>query len=125
AANGSIRVPVGTQSLEIWFAFEDDQTTVTNFAVNEIIFSNEVNNYAGAPVENLTVVSIPKTDVGYFGDPVDYYHKITIDPTDYGILHDFVYFRTSVQDADNPVVSIPDEGSFLYIKKYFSIRMVQ
>lgn len=125
AANGSIRVPVGTQSLEIWFGYEDDETPVSSLSGNTIIFSNEVNDFSSSVTENLTIATNPITEVGYFGDPVTYSHKITINPADYGGLHSFIYFRTSVQDADNPMVSIPDDGSFLYIKKYFSLRMVQ
>ena len=124
AGNGPIEVPLGTQSLEIWIAFEDDDTPVSQLGVNEIQFSNEINDFASSPSESLNIASQAVTAEGYFGDPVSYRHSITIDPAQYANLGEFSYFRTTVQDNANPPSEIPNQGSFQYIKEYFAFTRV-
>lgn len=124
AGNGPIEVPSNTQSLQIWIAFADDQTPVGQLGVNEIRFSNGINDFTGSMSEALSVVGQPITAEGYFGDPVSYFHRITIDPSQYANLGQFSYFRTTIQDADNDPSEIPNQGSFQYIKEYFAFTVI-
>lgn len=124
AGNGPIEVPLNTQSLEIWIAFEDDQTPVGQLGINEIKFSNQINDFSSALAQSLTIVGQPISAEGYFGDLVNYHHRITIDPAQYASMGEFSYFRTTVQDDDNDPSQIPNEGSFQYIKEYFAFTRI-
>lgn len=124
AGNGPIEVPAGTQSLELWIAFEDDQTPVGQLGVNEIRFSNDINDFNSALTESLNITGQPISAEGYFGDLVSYHHRITIDPSQYANLGEFSYFRTTVQDDSNDPSQIPNQGSFQYIKEYFAFTIV-
>jgi hypothetical protein len=120
---GPIRVPASTQSLEIRIAYSDDNTPVQNFGLNQIRFSQNINDFIGAANQVMNIAT-PINFPGYFGDPALYYHSITIQPSTYGSVTDFVYFRTTVQDQQAIPVEIPAQGSFQYIKEYFAFRIV-
>jgi hypothetical protein len=120
--NGRILVPNGTSSINLWFAFEDDQTPSDQLTVNELkICENPFFNYTIFD-ENLTIVSSPISGPGFYGDTVSYTHRVTIDPGSYGPLTSYYHFRTYVQDDTNPVEEFPADGSYERFRKYFSYR---
>jgi hypothetical protein len=122
---GALRVPLSQTSLELYFAFSDDETAPNNFANNKIRFSLVRDGFEGVAELNLEVLSTPVQQDGYYGGQVNYYHKITINPHDYASLNEKVYFRVYVKDADNPVTEIPSDGGAFYIKDYFSFTIIE
>ena len=124
AGNGSIQVPASSGSVEIWFSLSDDSTAISDLTNNKIRFSLVRDDFISAPEQPLQIISSPLTEVGYLGTPVPYYHKIVINnPASYGPAGTIVYFRIYVQDSQNPITEIPKNGSYDYIKKYFSFTI--
>ncbi len=123
--NGSIKVPVGVPSITLWFAVDDDSTAPASLGYNKIKFSLFKDEFDTAPEESLQVSGSPLTEDDYFGEPAPYYHKITIQNTaQYGPSGTVVYFRIYVKDPQHDVTEIPENGSFDYIKKYFSFELI-
>lgn len=123
--NGALRVPTGTQQLEIWFALSDDSTAPAQLAYNKIAFSLSRDDFNGAAQQSLSVTASPITEDGYFGDPVSYYHHYTLaQPGSFGSSGTLVFFRVWVKDPQHAPTEIPEQGSFDYIKAYFSIELI-
>lgn len=70
------------------------------------------------PETDLTVVSSPITQPGFFGDDVLFYHKAVIDLN----LHPEgqIFMRIYVKDPQHNPTEIPADGSLPHIKNYFS-----
>jgi len=122
--NGSIKVPQGTPSITIWFAIADDSTAPASLSYNKIKFSLYKDDFSTSSEENLQISSNPVSEDDYFGEPANYYHKIVLqNPDQYGAVGTVVYFRIYVKDPQHAVTEIPEDGSFAYIKKYFSFEI--
>ncbi len=122
--NGSIKVPQGTPSITLWFAVSDDSTAPASLTYNKIKFSLFKDDFATASEENLQISANPVIEDDYFGEPANYYHKIVLqNPDQYGATGTIVYFRIYVKDPQHAVTEIPEDGSFTYIKKYFSFEI--
>ena len=122
--NGAIRVQDGGTSVDIWVAFSDDSTAVPSLSYNKYKIDTTRDNFSALPEFPMTVAGSPVTEDGYFGAPVSYYHKFTIpNPGSFGPVGTVVFFRTYVQDPQHDVTEIPENGSFNYIKDYFSFEL--
>lgn len=123
--NGSLKVPAGSGSITLWIAVNDDSTAPGQLAHNKIKFSTVRDDFSGSPEEDLTVVSTPTVETDFFGENADYYHKYTVqDPSGFGGPETVVYFRIYVKDPQHDVTEIPEDGSFNYIKSYFSFEII-
>lgn len=122
--NGSILVPKAAASIDIWVAFSDDSTSVTSFGYNKYKIDTTRDNFTPLPEFSMTVAGSPQVEDGYFGTPVSYYHHFTIsNPGNWGPVGTVVFFRVYVQDPQHGVTEIPENGSFNYIKQYFSFEL--
>lgn len=123
--NGALRVPVGTQTLDLWVAVSDDSTAPTQLTYNKIKFSLIRDDFSNSTEGNLSVSGSPLNEEGYFGDPVNYHHHYTLSqPNQFGGVGTLVFFRVYVQDPQHAPTEIPESGSFDYIKAYFSIELI-
>ncbi len=122
--NGSLKVPQGTPSITLWFAIADDSTAPASLSYNKIKFSLFKDDFDASSEENLQISASPVNEDDYFGEPANYYHKIVLqNPDQYGAAGTVVYFRIYVKDPQHAVTEIPEDGSFAYIKKYFSFEI--
>ena len=75
---GTILVPSGTNTLDIWFSVIDDNIPPTSLSYNKVKFSDNLFDFHLKPELSLTVVNTPLMEVGYYvSQTVEYYHKIT------------------------------------------------
>jgi hypothetical protein len=122
--NGAILVPKGAASIDIWVAFSDDSTAVPSLSYNKYKIDTTRDNFTGLPEVAMVVSGSPMVEDGYFGVPVSYYHHFVINnPGSYGPVGTVVFFRTYVKDPQHDVTEIPENGSFNYIKAYFSYEL--
>ena len=116
---GTILVPSGTNTLDIWFSVIDDNIPPTSLSYNKVKFSDNLFNFHLKPELSLTVVNTPLMEVGYYvSQTVEYYHKITYDIS---LLNsgDQRFFKIYIKDDVNDVTEIPNNGSsFQYIKHF-------
>lgn len=119
--NGSIKVPPGTGSVDIWFALSDDSTAITALSHNKVKFSLFMNDFTNAQERTLQIVSSPLQADGYEGILVNYYHKITINPYSFGIPGNNIFMRIYVKDPQNEITEIPSKYSENIFKTYFTL----
>ncbi len=119
--NGSLKVPLGMSSIDVWFALSDDSTSAAALSNNKIKFSLYMNDFATAQERSLQILSSPLQADGYEGNPVSYYHKITINPYDFGIAGNNVFMRVYVKDPQNDITEIPSKYSESIFKTYFTL----
>jgi len=118
--NGSVKVPLGMSSIDVWFAMADDSTAATALTHNKVKFSLFMNDFTAAQERSLQIVSPMQAD-GYEGTQVSYYHKITINPYDFGIPGNNVFMRIFVKDPQNDITEIPSKYSENVFKTYFTL----
>ncbi len=119
--NGSVKVPLGMSSIDVWFALSDDSTAVTALTHNKVKFSLFMNDFTTAQERSLQIVSSPEQADGYEGTQVNYYHKITINPYDFGIPGNNIFMRIYVKDPQNDITEIPSKYSENVFKAYFTL----
>ena len=122
ASNGSIRVPAGTTSIDIWFSLTDDVTATEQLLHNKVKFSLFMNEFDNAQERDLTIVGTPRMDEGYEGQTVAFYHKITVDPAEFQqAATNNLFMRIYVKDPENDITEIPGQYSENVFKTYFTL----
>ncbi len=122
AGTGHVMIPGGTNSLEIWVSLKDDTTDPKDLGFNKAKFATQINGFDGVTGKNMQVVTTPKNELDFFGNPADYYHKVTINPADFP-ADARIFMRVYVKDPSLPSnTEIPGDGSADYIKEYFSFQ---
>lgn len=118
--NGSIKVPLGMSSIDVWFAVSDDSTATTALTNNKVKISLFMNDFTSAQERSLQIVSPIQAD-SYEGNQVSYHHKITINPYDFGIAGNNLFLRIYVKDPQNDITEIPSKYSEQVFKTYFTL----
>ncbi len=116
--NMLLQVPPGTQSIKIWYSYDDDVTPVQDITYNKVKFSTSAYNFDNITENNLTYTNSSITEVGFGNASVEFYHYITIDVSSY-TTDNVLYSRIYIQDSNNSLTEIPSDGSdFPTIKKF-------
>lgn len=119
-----ILVPQGAQTVKVWVALEDKETAISQLTYNKVrMATNGMFSFDTVMTEfdlNYSVNGI--TQPGFFGEPVQFQHwfEFTANTWPEEPNH---YFRVFVKDPLQPEnTEIPQDGSALHIKQYFSWR---
>ncbi len=121
---GTIQVPAGTQSLDIWFSVVDDNITSNNLTYNKVKFSKSLFQFHIQPELSLNVVNTPILEAGYYAsNQVEYYHNITHDISDL-VSGDEVFFKIYIKDDVNDITEIPNNGSSYQYIKHFTFEIL-
>ncbi|MFK7924102.1 MAG: hypothetical protein AB8H47_19245 [Bacteroidia bacterium] len=119
-ANGPVKVPAGTNQVDLWFSLTDDNTAATDLLHNKARLSLEVNGFDSQADQNLQIVNAI-SGPGLFGN-TSYTHKLTVDLSSYS-SGSLVYVRVYVKEgAQAAITEIPTDGSANYTKAYFSME---
>ena len=122
ASTGIILVPFGVQEIDLYFAFDDDDTNPNNFRVNKIkILENSTDFEAGNSQEFGLTKNQSLKEVGFTGDSVLFTHNVQLHLTSYPTLTPY-YIQALVQDSRQDTSKIPNSKSAAYIFDYFSFR---
>ena len=116
---GTVQVPAGTNSLDIWFSLYDDNLLPFELTHNTVKFSDNLFNFDQKPELNLIVENNPILESGYYvSNQVEYYHHITYDISSLN-SGDEMFIKIYVKDDVNELTEIPNNGStFQYIKHF-------
>ena len=121
---GTILVPAGTNSLDIWFSVIDDNLSPTDLTYNRIKFSDNLFDFDHQSELSLTTVSTPLMAIGYYvSQDVEYYHKITYDISSLS-SGDERFFKIYVKDDVNEVTEIPNNGSSYQFIRHFTFEIL-
>ncbi len=116
--NGMVQVPFGTNTLEIWYSYDDDLTTVQNITYNKAKFSTAAYNFNNVSENSISYTSSPITELSFKNTMVDFYHYINVDVSAY-TTDEILYNRIYLEDGDNGITEIPSDGTgFATIRKF-------
>lgn len=125
--NKKLEVPLGTQNVEVWFATTDLETSLSQFESAEVAMSGNIDFDDTTAVNYpLSLLGSPETHNSFLNEPADYWHRFNFNPNDFVVNTDTSYYmRVYLKDPMQPdTTAIPQDGSMLYIKKYFSWKFV-
>ncbi len=118
---GPVIIPANVNSVDIWFAFEDDFTPVNQFGLNELRFSVNLQNIDSVAPVNMQLVANTLSDLGLNNEMATYTHKTTILKSELGKSNDIIWFRAAVSDNQNPAFFYPAHHSLFRLKTYASV----
>lgn len=116
-----MEVPEGTGNVEIWFAYTDDKTPLSDLGTLEVYTSKNPRDYSGATATSMSYTSAFKTENGFSRDPVDFYHKVTLDLSSY-VSGEVIWIRTKIDDG-NTTLELPGRFSLFTLKTYTAIKI--
>jgi hypothetical protein len=117
-----VEVPAGS-TIDLWFAYQDDNTAIGSLGTLKMNFSLEANNFNPVNELSLQLSATPKTEKGYYKQDVAFYHKITLNTNTLGVKGDVIWIRTTIDDGVNAALELPGENSLFNAKKYFAIKL--
>ena len=121
---GTILVPSGVNSLDIWFSIIDDNLPTTSLSYNKVKFSDNLFNFDQSPELNLIVLNTPLLASGYYvSQDVEYFHKITYDISSL-TSGDERFIKIYVQDDVNGITEIPNNGSSYQVIRHFTFEIL-
>lgn len=123
-SQGIIQVPAGTNNLELWFAFIDDNTPSTQLQYNKVLMSLSRDFLDHPPEQDLQISSNPFNGNGFGDQNVQYTHSITIQPFSNWSNGNRIFIRALVDDGVNGITEIPAKGATNQIKNYFSFLLL-
>jgi hypothetical protein len=123
SAFGAVRIPENVNEIDVWFAFEDDNTQSQNLLYNKVRMGINLPTLENETEKNLAIIPGGLTTNGWASEPVIYTHKITLQKSELGVSGDVIWFRAYVQDASNPVHAYPSENAIFRLKTYCSARL--
>ncbi|MCF8463532.1 MAG: hypothetical protein K9G41_01720 [Flavobacteriales bacterium] len=120
-------VPIGTQSVQVWFAIYDNDTDLNSYTYAKAKMSGQIGFETDSLITTYDLFQNQTTgniQPGFTGEPVEFTHQFTFNPSQFA--QDSTYYvRVHLKtDAQPDPTIIPQDGSQLYIKKYFSWRFV-
>jgi len=120
---GTMQVPSGTNSLDIWFSVIDDNLDAYNLTYNKVKFSQSLFQFHLTPELNINVVNTPMIAAGYQSNNVEYYHNITYDISSLS-SGDEMFIKIYVKDDVNEVTEIPNNGDLYEKVKHFTFEIL-
>lgn len=114
----NLRVPFGTTTFTVYFAFEDDVTASASLTNNKLKIGKNIDSFTDAIEKDLTIIT-PISGPGYNGTNVDYTHSVTLNIADFPV-NEIQYLRVYVKDSNPNVTEIPTTDGAFYVKSYFS-----
>jgi len=120
---GSIEIPEGTPSVDIYLACTDDATAVDQLSYLKAKVSASLNDFSASPEENLSLINAI-TETGYDGNPTEFRFRFTLSLTTIpnGATR---FIRAYMQDSAETPTELPNSSSADYIKRYYSFQIGQ
>ncbi|MBI1286696.1 MAG: hypothetical protein GC178_03875 [Flavobacteriales bacterium] len=122
-----IEVPIGSQNVNVWFSVHDKETALSDFPYTKVKMSGRIDQFdSTATVYDLQLLGSPETHQNFLGEADDFQHKFSFNVGSFPAnLDTTFYLRVYLKDPVQPdTTEIPQDGSMLYIKKYFSWKFV-
>ena len=120
---GTVQVPSGANSLDIWFSVSDDNLAANNLSYNKVKFSSNLFQFHLEPELNLNVVNTPIIEAGYQSNNVEYYHHIVYDISSLS-SGDEMFIKIFIKDDVNEVTEIPNNGDLYEKVKHFTFEIL-
>jgi hypothetical protein len=121
--SGSVIIPAGTSSMEVYIAITDAEKTPDQLTYRKIAISNQRDNFDHAQIFDLTLVpAMPM--ITYDGTTQNYVYKATI--TNPGTLwpgSNYLGIKVMMDDGVNGISNLPGVDALEHIKNYYSMEL--
>jgi hypothetical protein len=119
-ATGAVVVPLNQATVDVYVAFEDDQTPVEQLSYLKLRTGASLNAFSTFP--ELQLQLIPAVNgPAYGGGSTVYRHKVSISVSDIP-PYQRQFIRTYVQDNSASPTEIPGAGSAPHVREYYSFQ---
>ena len=120
--NPPISIPYKA-SLDIWFAFTDDQTDVADFKLTAMKSSYDLFDFSNAMDYSLSP-GTPFTANDFWGNSVSYTHKASLSLPKSDSIGTYLFLRTYLQDdIQDDTTEIPNKGTNDIMRSYFTLKV--
>ncbi|MCF8278174.1 MAG: hypothetical protein K9J17_15715 [Flavobacteriales bacterium] len=122
-----IKVPLGAQNVDVWFSINDLETPLNNFSYTKVKMSGRIDQFdTTSTTYDLQLLGTPEIHDTFLGQQDEFQHKFSFNAGSFPANTDTTYYlRVYLKDPVQPdTTEIPQDGSMLYIKKYFSWQFV-
>ena len=116
-----IKVPTGSQQVNVWFAVHDLETSASNFEYSKVKMSGVLDRFDTIATEyDLQTLGSPEIHPDFLGESAEFQHKFTFNASTFPADSTF-YLRVYLKDPlQSDTTNIPQNGSTLYLKQLFS-----
>ncbi len=120
-----IFVPMGSQQVSVWFAIHDQESSLSQMEYTKVKMSGRIDFSDTTATEyDLQLLANPVMHPDFQNNPTEFQHTFTF-PSNTFAADSTYYLRVFIKDPlQADTTQIPQNGSQLYIKKYFSWRFV-
>lgn len=118
--SGSVQVPANATSIDIYLAFTDDQTPVSDISYLKVKTGPSMNIFGGLTEISLSSTT-PITGEGYSGNQIQFTHKFSVSVGSLP-LGQAQFIRAYLQDNLPTLTEIPNTSSAEHIKRYYSFQ---
>lgn len=117
---GSVQVPANATSIDVYFAFTDDQTALNDITYLKVKTGASMNVFGGFAEISLTAVN-PINGEGYSGNQIQFTHKcsISVESLPIGQVQ---FIRAYLQDNLPTLTEVPTASSAEHVKRYYSFQ---
>lgn len=122
-----IRVPVGSQTVDVWFSIRDQETNLADFPYAKVKMSGRIDQFDTIATNyDLQLLGAAETYNNFQGVPDQFQHKFSFNASAFPADTDTIfYLRVFLKDPMQPdTTQVPQNGSAAYIKQYFSWKFV-
>lgn len=115
-------IEVPAASVDLWFAFMDDETAATDLAFNKVKVATSVLGFATVPEQAIST-SASMSGAGFSGSGTTFTHHATIDLSGY-TSGTQLFVRVYVDDGDHAEpTEVPNDGTGSPMVDYFTLKI--
>ena len=120
-----INVSINAQQVSVFFAVKDLESPLTDLQYSKVKMSGKIDFADTTATEyDLELLANPITQIGFQNNPTEFQYTFSF-PTASFVPDSMYYMRVFLKDPmQTDTTQIPQDGSQLYIKKYFSWKFV-
>lgn len=120
-----INVPLGSQQVSVWFALSDLESPLSDLEYNKVKISGKIDFVDTTAMEyDLQLLGSPETHPNFQNSPTDFQHSFSFSTASFPADSTY-YMRVFIKDPlQADTTQIPQDGSQIYIKRYFSWHYV-
>lgn len=119
--SGSVVIPPGTATVDVYFACSDDQFSAEEIGYLQFAVSSSINNFD--PGSQMSLSLVPEImHQGYSGNQVSFRFMASIGIGSLTQLQSY-FLRVYLSDESSAVTEIPSASSAEYIKRYYSFQI--
>lgn len=121
ADNNAILIPSGVTNINLWFSLLQENTSVQNLSLSEILISTQLNGFQNIEASPLNSVN-GQNWIGFTGSSQIFAYNVSIDISN--LTSGIYYTRVQVVGQGNDqIIQMPNDGSLSHVKQYYAFQI--